>query len=169
MRTFVATAAILAICFVVGSGGHADEADFLKRFEGRWSGGGSVKPRANAPARKVACNLRSETKTGQLSMGGVCRVMMIASRRIGAEIKADGARYSGTYIGPEGVTSLLSGARSGDTLSLAIRWGKEVNGDRKARMELAGFANGRMRLRTIDTDPGSGKSIVTSDIEFVRN
>ena len=36
-------------------------------------------------------------------------------------------------------------------------------------MELASLTNGRMRLRTIDTDPESGKSVVTSDIEFVRN
>ena len=68
------------------------------------------------------------------------------------------------------MTSLLSGARSGDTLSLAIRWGKEVNGDRKARMELAGLANGRMRLRTIDTDlaVASRLSPATSNLSATR-
>ncbi len=169
MRTFVAIAAILAICFPTASPSQAGEADFLKRFEGSWSGGGIVKLQANGPARKVACNLKSKAQAGELSMGGACRAMAIASRRIGAEIKAEGTLYSGVYTGAEGKTSLLSGRRSGNTLSLAIRWAQEVNGDRKARMEIASLANGRMRLRTIDTDPGTGKTVVTSDIELVRN
>jgi hypothetical protein len=164
----VAIAAILAIFFPLASLSQAGEADFLRRFEGSWSGGGSVKLRVNTPARQVACNLKSKTKADELSMGGVCRAMMLVSRRIGAEIKVDGARYSGTYVDPAGKTSLLSGTRSGSTLNLAIRWAKEVNGDRQARMEIASLPNGRMRLRTIDTDPGTGKAVVTSNIELVR-
>jgi hypothetical protein len=36
-------------------------------------------------------------------------------------------------------------------------------------MEIASLANGRMRLRTIDTDPETGRSVVTSDIELLPN
>jgi hypothetical protein len=168
MRTF-ATAAILVIFFQVASLTQAGEADFLKRFDGNWIGGGSVKLRANSPVRKVACNLKSNTKADALSMAGVCRAVMIVTRRIGAELRVDGARYSGTYVDPAGKTSLLSGTRAGNTLKLAILWAKEVNGDRQAKMEIASLGNGRMRLRTIDADPRTGKPIITSDIELVRN
>lgn len=169
MRTPVIIAAVLAIGFSGTSVSQASEVDFLKRFEGSWGGGGSVRLRADAPARKVTCSLKADAKAATLSIRGVCRALVVASRRIAAKIEAEGTRYSGTYVGPEGKTSLLSGRRSGETLNLAVRWAKEVNGDRKARMEIASLANGRMRLRTIDADPNTGTTILTSNIELVRD
>jgi hypothetical protein len=169
MRTVVLTAAILAICFPSASLAQGGEADFLERLEGRWSGSGSVRLRASAPARKVTCVLSAEAHAGALSMQGDCRALVIASRRVGARIKVEGERYSGTYTGPEGTTSLLSGRRSGNRLNLSVRWAKQVNGDRKARMEIASLSNRRMRLMTIDTDPKTGEAIVTSNIELARN
>lgn len=169
MRNLLITAAVLAISLPNAPVGQASEADFLKQFEGNWSGRGSVKLKASEPTRTVTCKLRGDAGAASLSMQGTCRAMVVASRRISANVEAAGTRYSGSYVGPEGLTSALSGRRSGDTVSLAVRWAKEVNGDRKARMEIASLADGRMRLRTIDTDPETGKTFFTSNIEFVRN
>lgn len=147
----------------------ASEADFLSRFEGSWSGGGAVKVRADAAPVNVRCSLTSNAEDEALSMDGTCRAMVIASRRIAADIMAADGAYQGTYVGAGSGTASLSGTRSGDTINLAIRWAREVNGDRQAKMEVASLGDGRMRLRTIDVDPATGNSVVTSNIDLVRN
>ncbi len=58
--------------------------------------------------------------------------------------------------------------RSGNAIKLAILWAKEVNGDRSARMTIEKIGSNGMRLTTIDTDPKTGKGIVTSQINLRR-
>ena len=62
----------------------------------------------------------------------------------------------------------MSGNRKGNTINLGIRWAKEVNGDRRARMSIQKVGDQGMRLTTVDTDPTTGKSVVTSQINLRR-
>ena len=56
----------------------------------------------------------------------------------------------------------------GNAINLAIRWAKEVNGDRIAKMTIEKIGSTGMRLTTVDTDPKTGKSVVTSQINLRR-
>jgi hypothetical protein len=64
-------------------------------------------------------------------------------------------------------TASLAGSRDGDTVNLAIRWAKEVNGDRQAVLRMRKTAGG-MTITTIDTDLATGKQVVTSEIRLSR-
>jgi hypothetical protein len=91
------------------------------------------------------------------------------SRAIGADLKANGAKYSGSYIGAGTGTAGLSGSRSGNAINLGIRWAKDVNGDRNARMTVEKVGDNGMRLTTVDVDPATGKNVVTSQINLRRS
>ncbi|MBB3289319.1 hypothetical protein [Rhizobium sp. BK284] len=101
-------------------------------------------------------------------MRGNCRGLLIISRAISAQLTARGNRYSGTYTGPSGATSQLSGSRQGDVINLAVNWARLVNGDRNANMIIRRQGSGQLTLRTIDKDPTSGQSIITSEINLRR-
>ena len=67
--------------------------------------------------------------------------------------------YSGSYVGAGTGIAGLNGKRSGNAINLAIRWAKEVNGDRSARMTIEKIGSDGMRLTTVDTDPRTGKAL----------
>jgi len=60
-------------------------------------------------------------------------------------------------------------SRSGNAINLGIRWAKDVNGDRKAQMTVEKVGENGMTLTTVDVDPESGKSVVTSQINLRRS
>ena len=62
----------------------------------------------------------------------------------------------------------MSGKRSGNKINLGIQWAKEVNGDRTAKMTIEKVGSQGMSLTTVDTDPETGKSVVTSLINLRR-
>jgi hypothetical protein len=159
---------IFATSVVFAGAAAADEREFLKSLEGAWSGGGTVKLRINSSPINVSCSFDSKENDNDLSMQGTCRGMVLVTRSVGADLTVNGGRYSGTYIGPEGARSGLSGTRQGDAINLAIRWSKEVNGDRVASLTLQKVGSNGMMLRTTDVDPKSGKPVVTSEISLQR-
>ncbi len=146
----------------------ADEGDFLKSIDGRWSGKGVVTTRIGTKPVNVSCRIEFEAGASDLSMDGNCRGLVVVNRSISANIAVSGSRYSGTYVGPSGQPSSLSGSRRGETISLAVRWAKVTNGDRSATMTIAKLGKNRLRLQTIDKDPKSGQSVVTSRIDLGR-
>jgi hypothetical protein len=164
----------LASLLVVGSGlclggvAHAADAEFLKSLEGNWAGKGSVKPEADSSPISVNCKFASDTTATSMSLDGKCTGLVVISREIGADIETDGKSYKGTYIGSRTGPAGLSGKRSGNALNLGIRWAKNVNGDRSARLRLEKVGDNGMRLTTTDTDPATGRSIVISDINLRR-
>ncbi|RVA81297.1 hypothetical protein EN910_35780, partial [Mesorhizobium sp. M7A.F.Ca.CA.004.01.1.1] len=103
-----------------------------------------------------------------LSLDGNCRGLVVVTRAISADLKASGAKYSGTYVGSRTGPAQLNGSRSGNAINLGIRWAKEVNGDRRAQMKVEKRGENGMRLTVIDTDPKTGKSVVTSRIDLQR-
>lgn len=90
------------------------------------------------------------------------------TREISADLKASGAGYTGVYIGSRTGPAQLNGSRAGNALSLGIRWAKEVNGDRKAQLTVEKTSGDGMRLTVTDTDPKTGKTMVTSRIDLKR-
>lgn len=145
------------------------EAAFLKSLQGSWTGNGTVKVRTDSSPVNVTCKFNSNAGANALSLDGNCRGMVIVSRAISADLKANGGKYAGSYVGAGTGTAGLSGRRSGNAINLGIRWAKEVNGDRKAQMTVEKVGSNGMRLTTIDVDPKTGKNVVTSQINLRRS
>ncbi|MGO7815340.1 hypothetical protein ACC674_37710, partial [Rhizobium ruizarguesonis] len=80
-----------------------------------------------------------------------------------------GDTYTCSYVGAGTGTAGLGGRLEGNAISLSIRWAKEVNGDRRAQMTIEKTGASGMRLTTFDTDPATGRSVVTSRIELHRS
>lgn len=146
----------------------ADEGKFLSSLEGKWAGKGTVITRIGSPAITVSCTLNSNATGASLNMAGTCRGLLVVRRAIAADLSATGNRYRGTYIGPMGRQSSLSGSRQGDAISLTVRWDRDVNGDRVAGMSIEKLGSNGLRLRTTDKDAATGKTVVTSDISLTR-
>ncbi len=146
----------------------ADEAAFLKSIGGHWSGKGTVITKIGSAPLNVTCRFDSKSTGTSLIMSGQCRGLVVVRRAVSADIRANGANYSGTYVGPSGRSSTLSGSRSGNSINFAVHWGREVNGDRAAQMTIQRIGNMGLRLRTIDQDPKTGRNVVTSDIQLTR-
>lgn len=146
----------------------ADEAGFLKSIGGSWSGKGMVVTRIGSAPLNVTCKFDTSSNGTSLTMSGLCRGLVVVRRTVSADIRANGTKYSGTYLGPSGRPSSLSGSRSGNSINFAVRWSREVNGDRAAQMTIEKIGNTGLRLRTIDNDPRTGRNVVTSDIRLTR-
>lgn len=164
----VAASLLAAFAFASPGSAQADESQFLQSLEGNWTGGGTVKVRTGSSPIKVNCKLSSDTSATSISLDGTCTGLVIFSRAIAADLKVTGASYSGSYVGAGTGTAGLIGKRSGNTINLGIRWAKEVNGDRAARMTIAKVGENGMRLTTTDIDPKTGKSVVTSQLNLTR-
>lgn len=144
------------------------EAEFLKTLAGHWSGKGTVITRIGRPAINVNCRLVSTAGETTVAMEGTCRGLLVVRRAISAKLQERSGRYSGVYIGPSGRPSNLSGTRKGDSINLAVRWSRMVNGDRSAQMVIQRVGEDGLRLRTVDRDLSTGRSIATSDILLRR-
>ena len=168
MKKFLASLVFAGAAAAFGSVAQAAEADFLQSLGGNWSGKGSVKVDADSPSISVNCKFASDTTDSSMKLDGNCVGLVVFSRPIGARLKTDGKSYTGTYIGSGTGPAGLNGRRSGNSLNLGIRWAKEVNGDRTAKMKLEKVGADGMRLTTVDTDPRTGKSVTTSQINLRR-
>uniref|UniRef100_UPI003100ABF1 hypothetical protein n=1 Tax=Neorhizobium sp. EC2-8 TaxID=3129230 RepID=UPI003100ABF1 len=146
----------------------AAEGDFLKTLAGSWSGKGMVLTRIGGKPINVACDFTSTAGAATLSMQGICRGLLVIRRSISADLEASDRGYSGTYVGPSGQPSILSGNRRGNAINLGVRWARVINGDRVADMTIEKIGNNRLRLQTIDKDLSNGKSVVTSRIDLSR-
>ncbi|HVK91650.1 MAG TPA: hypothetical protein VM468_09675 [Mycoplana sp.] len=169
MRASKILPALLLLLLWAGRPAMADESAFLQSLVGTWSGKGTVIMRIGKPAINVNCSLNSTAEAASVAMKGTCRGLLVVSRKISAELNAKGASYSGIYVGPSGGRSALSGNRRGDSINLSVRWSKDVNGDRTARMMIQRVGADGLRLRTVDRDLATGKSIATSDILLRRS
>ena len=165
-RCLSGVAAALALTF--SSPAVSEEADFLKSVAGNWTGDGTVKVRTNSSPVNVTCKFKSGSTETSLTLNGNCRGFLIVSRVVNAKLKIDEGKYSGSYVGAGTGTAGLSGIRKGNTINLRIRWAKKVNGDRSPQMSIQKVGDQGMRLTTVDTDPATGKRVVTSQINLRR-
>lgn len=146
----------------------ADEAGFLQPLSGNWTGTGKVIRKIGSSPINVSCKFSINSPGSSISMRGNCRGLLVINRAISADLTARGAKYSGTYVGPSGAPSQLSGSRRGDVINLAVRWARLINGDRNASMTISKRGNSQLLIQTIDKDPASGKSVTTSEISLRR-
>lgn len=167
MRILSAAALICALSSA--SGALASEEDFLKSIEGQWTGGGKVLTKLGGNNVNVSCNMKSDANAASFSMNGSCRALVVVTRSFTANVTASGARYAGNYVGVSGKSSKLAGTRSGNTIDLDVTWANEIYGDRKAKMTIQKVGDNGLRIRTIDRDPSSGKSIVTTQLDLRRS
>lgn len=167
MKHLLLTSVLLSgMC--LGSAATAAETSFLQSLDGKWSGKGTVTTRIGAKPVNVNCRIDFASQSSSLSMTGNCRGLVVVKRSIAANIKVQGSRYSGTYTGPSGQSSSLSGSRKGQSINLAVRWARETNGDRSATMTITKLGANGVRLQTVDKDPATGRSLVTSRIDLRR-
>lgn len=169
MRNILFRLIAAATLMSIAGGAQAGEADFLRSLDGSWSGKGTVKVRTNSSPINVSCDFDSSATDVSLSLDGNCRGLVVFSRAIAADLKIDGQRYAGSYIGAGTGTAGLSGSRKGNAINLGIRWAKDVNGDRKANMTVEQVGDNGMKLTTVDFDPKTGKNVVTSQINLRRS
>jgi hypothetical protein len=146
---------------------HAAE-DFLAPLAGSWQGKGMALTRIGAKPINVTCSFTMQGNGSNLSMDGTCRGLLVVRRNISARLRVNGQNYTGTYTGPSGQPSSLSGSRQGDAINLTVRWARVVNGDRTADMTFEKIGANRLRLQTIDKDLATGKQVVTSRIDLSR-
>ena len=167
MRPFAQFA--LAGCLLVAAGtAHADETKFLQSFKGNFAGKGTVQVTTDVPNVSVSGSFKSNATSTSLSLDGSCRGLVLVTRAISAKLNVTGAKYSGVYVGSRTGPAQLNGSRSGNAINLGIRWAQEVNGDRKARMTVEKRGENGIRLTVTDTDPTTGKNVVTSRIDLTR-
>lgn len=154
-------AAFAAVC--LSTSGYAAEQEFLSRFEGSFSGGGTVQRNATENPNQVTCTLTGQPSATGVSMSGQCGAL-IFSRDIRADIRYDEAtgRYTGVYVGSAIGPARLSGKRKGDAVILTITWPRPVNGDTKATMTIRNSGNGSLAITVTDElEPGGARAHVT--------
>lgn len=159
----------LILAFTLAEAARADEAAFLQSLEGKWAGNGAVRIRTNVPSMTVSCTFDSSTTPSSLALEGSCTGLMVMSRAVAVNLTSSGGRYTGSYTGSATGIARLSGTRRGNAINLGILWAKNVNGDRKAQITMRKVGNNGMVLTTTDMDPRSRTSVVTSEINLVRN
>lgn len=146
----------------------ASEEQFLSSLKGQYEGKGQVRLRTNRGPISVSCSFRSTATPTALSLDGKCRGLVVVSRTVKAELTTKAGAYKGSYIGAGSGPATLAGRRNGNALNLTIRWAKEINGDRLAQLSVAKTGTRGLTLTTTDSDPASGKAVVTSKIILQR-
>lgn len=168
MNRFRLAALICCALLTAPTAAAASEENFLSTLDGQYEGRGQVRLRTNREPINVTCSFTSNTSATALSLKGRCRGLLVVSRAVGAELKVTGGSYRGSYLGSRTGPAALSGQRKGNTLNLAIRWAKKVNGDRQANLSVARVGARGLTLTTRDRDPSTGKMVVTSEIVLQR-
>jgi hypothetical protein len=148
----------------------AQESDFLSRFEGKFTGSGSVSRNEAENATNVKCTMNGNATEASLSMSGSCRAAVIFSRKISADLQVDeNGNYTGTYVGSSIGPARLSGKRNGDAVNLTITWPKEVRGDTTAAMTIRNSGNGQVSIVITDEVPAGGPKAQVSNISLSQS
>ncbi len=170
MRIWAPLAAALLTTSTLALPARADEAEFLARFEGAWSGAGSLKPTARALSVPLECAANGGTGARSLSLGGKCSALIL-SRALSADLKFDPAtkRYSGIYITEGDAPAALNGVRAGDSLVLAVRWPKPVNGDSDATMIIRNAGQGKFSFTVRDAVEPGGPTVTTANFTLSKD
>jgi hypothetical protein len=113
----ISTAFLLVSTLMFTNQAFASEAGFLSTLDGFYSGRGTVKLRTTSKPINVKCTFKSSTDDQSLSLNGSCTGLLVVSRRISADIKVEGPRYKGTYLGAGTGPAALNGKRRGSSIA----------------------------------------------------
>ena len=156
-RAVTPLACIVAIGLAIPAA-RADDAGF-DRFDGAWSGGGSVQESARGQRLTVTCSMAGSHEATHLVLQGSCRALLLFTRKIGADIRYDPATkvYSGTYIGARvGPAKLVGKNAGGDTVRFDVTWPKPIDGDTAAEMVIRNAGTGQYSIEILDApSPGA--------------
>lgn len=141
---------------------------FNARFDGRWTGSGTVWRHSDTAPRRVDCEFVGDGGPHGIGLSGQCTAAVVFSRRISADLAYDPrtGRYSGVYHGSRTGPARLSGQRRGENMTLNVDFGAPVGDDDKARMLIR--ADGADRFRIVVRDEVGGAERETTNLEFVR-
>lgn len=97
------------------------EAGFLRSFEGRFSGAGTLQ-NAGGSSRSLSCSFAGDEQGSRLNLSGTCRTAAIFSATIRIELRHDpgSERYHGSFRESTGTVAELAGRREGQKLTLAF-------------------------------------------------
>ena len=148
----------------------AQDSAFLERFEGKWTGSGTVRRSTEDSPHNARCTMTGVQEGLRLSLSGTCRVLAVFTRKVGADIQLDPATgvysgvYSGSIIGP----ARISGKQRGNAISLTVTWPKPVNGDTRAAMRIENAGGGQFRITVTDAPSGGGQAVETTDVTLLK-
>jgi hypothetical protein len=168
--TFTARAALVAGFAILAGPAFAQssEADYAKRFDGSFTGGGKVRTSADSDPWNVKCRIAGKSTATTVVLDGSCTAAVVATRKIGANLTiSPNGTYSGTYTGSKIGPARISGKRNGDTVVLQVTWPKEVNGDTKATMTITNRGNG-FTFAVDDLDKPGGRNVRVTDINLSK-
>lgn len=164
------TILLAALLPLAVAGSARADADYLKRFEGSYSGSGTVQREQDSSPRNVTCSVKGTNPTpNDIEIAGSCRAAVIVTRKIGASIRFDPAsqRFAGTYTGASrGPAQLRNGRLQGSTLVFDLVYPQTVHGDRNAVMRITNNGNGQFTMQV--TDQVDGKPRQTSNVTLSR-
>lgn len=164
-KSSLAAACLLALMPQIGQA--REVGGVLDRLEGRWSGKGTIQRNLDASPTRVSCDMTGDASSGGFDLKGACRAA-IFTRPVGASLRRSGNGYIGSYVGSRIGPASLSGRPTGDAVSLAIVWPREVNGDRNATMTIQSLGPDRFRITVTDRSPTTGRQVRTTDLTFTR-
>ena len=165
---------LVAVAFAALAGtpalAQSDAAAFGKRFDGSWSGGGTVRTSADSAERSVSCSVKGSSTATSVDVSGTCRAAVIVTRKIGASLTLDPAtgRYTGTYTGSVIGPARLSGTRQGNRVNLVVTWPKAVNGDTTANMTITNAGDGRFSFVVTDRAEPGGPNVTVTRVNFSK-
>jgi hypothetical protein len=169
MRLIPTTLIAAALPLVLAGPSQADT-NFLSRFQGSYSGSGTVQREQDSSPRNVTCRVTGRTpSSNDIEIAGSCRAAVIVTRQIGASIRydPDSQRFSGTYTGASrGPAQLRNGRLQGSTLVFDLVYPQVVHGDRNAVMRITNSGNGQFTMQV--TDQVDGKPQQTSNVTLSR-
>ena len=156
--------------FLAAAPAQSQEADFLSRFEGKFSGSGKVSRNETENPTTVRCTMKGQVSANTVSMSGTCRAAVIFSRKISAQLRVDeSGNYTGTYIGSSIGPARLSGKRRGDSVNLTITWPKPVRGDTTAQMTIRNSGSGQLAITITDEVPAGGPRAQVSSLSLSQS
>lgn len=171
MRKIHGVSAVLAATAFLATGLSAfADTSYFERFNGNWSGGGSVRLDTMPAPVNVSCDAAgARTKANAFSLNARCSAMLVFSREFGADLSRDpnSGAFTGVYRGAKSGPARLAGQRKGSTLDLQVTWGRKVYGDDKARMLIRHDGGNAFTIQVIDQI--DGKPVVVSDLSFDRS
>jgi hypothetical protein len=128
-RTFFVRAALAvslfvaptAACVAAESAAASGEVFYLNRFEGRWSGSGTISFASAAAGIPLRCNVSGQAEGERLQIRGECSGSGFRTK-VSASLRYD--TQAGTYVGAWSDSATgsagLFGSRRGETLNLAV-------------------------------------------------
>lgn len=155
----------VALTLAASSAAHAqpaakNEAEFLRIFDGRFTGTGSLQ-KAGGPSRNLSCKFDGNHSGANVFLSGRCSTALVFGTTVRIQLSVDPrtGRYSGSFVEGRGTVANLSGVRKGQTLTLSFRETAEsVRQNPPATLTINSRADG-LAIRLRGSEPGRGQNL----------